>query len=141
MHTLPSLQLGGVPPTQTPRLQVSLVVQASPSSQAFTLFTLTHPVTILHESLVQELASLQFAGEPLTQTPPLQASPTVHALPSLQALVLFTKTHPTPLWQLSLVQGFPSLQTGGAPPTQSPPAQVSPVVHGSPSLQEALFGE
>lgn len=41
--------------------------------------------------------------------------------------------------QLSSVQTLPSLQFGAGPPTHTPPAQVSPVVHASPSLQGAVL--
>src|SRR6185369_7871341 len=41
---LPSSQLGPVPPTQAPPAQVSLVVQAFPSSQGLVLLVCTHPV-------------------------------------------------------------------------------------------------
>ena len=77
-----SLQLMAVP-VQTPALQVSPVVQTLPSLQAFVLFTCTHPVAGLQESVVQGLPSSQFSASP-TQAPPTQASFSVHAFASLQ---------------------------------------------------------
>jgi hypothetical protein len=42
---------------------------------------------------------------------------------------------------MSSVQTLPSLQTGGGPPLQTPPPQVSPVVQASPSSQAAVLFE
>jgi hypothetical protein len=69
------------------------------------------------------------------QTPPLQTSPVVHRLPSLQGLELATCWQPDAELQLSSVHTFPSSQLAGPPGTQLPPAQVSPIVQASPSVQ------
>ena len=91
-----------------PATQLSLVVQALPSLQATALFTCTQPVAGSQESSVQTLPSSQFGGGPPTHTPAEQASPVVHALPSLHGAVFGTKTQ-TPPWHESSVQGLPSL--------------------------------
>jgi len=82
---LPSSQLGAAPPTHTPPLQVSLVVQALPSSHGFVLGTCLQPVAESQESVVQGLLSLQLRGGPPTQLPLLHASLVVQALPSSHA--------------------------------------------------------
>jgi hypothetical protein len=46
----------------------------------------TQPEDGLHESIVQQFPSSQFVGPPELQTPPLQVSPVVQALPSLHAV-------------------------------------------------------
>jgi hypothetical protein len=102
-------------------------------------FVNTHPVAGLQESSVQALPSLQTSAGPPTQAPPLHASGVVHAFPSLQDAVLFTWTQPVPGLQESSVQPLLSLQLGAGPPTQAPPAHVSPVVHALPSLQGAVL--
>src|SRR5438105_4328997 len=91
------LQLGAAPPTQTPSVQVSPVVQALPSSQEAVLLAFTHPVALLHESSVQWLPSLQLGAAPPTQTLNAQVSPVVQALPSSQEAALLAFTHPVAL--------------------------------------------
>jgi hypothetical protein len=44
---------------------------------------------VLHESVVQGLASSQFAAAPATHAPALQTSPVVQAFPSVHEAVLF----------------------------------------------------
>src|SRR5205807_2291393 len=119
--------------------QVSLVVQALPSLQGAVLLTWTQPVEGLQVSSVQTLPSSQEGAGPPTHRPPLQASFVVHMLPSLQGAALLVCTQPVAWLQPSSVQGFPSSQLGGAPPTQFPPLQASLVVHALPSLQGAVL--
>jgi hypothetical protein len=90
-------------------------------------------------SVVHGFPSLQSGGGPATQLPPAQTSPVEQALPSLHGRVLFVWRQPATASQLSVVQGFPSLQLGAAPPTQAPPAHRSFVVQASPSLQAAVL--
>src|SRR5207244_10793607 len=78
------------------------------------------------------------AGPPVLGRP-LQASSVVHGLPSLRGAALLMCTQPVGWLQPSSVQGFPSSQLGGAPPTQFPPLQASLVVHALPSLQGAVL--
>src|SRR5205823_13366057 len=85
VQTLPSLQLGAEPPTQTPPAQVSAVVQALPSVQGAVLGVFRQPVAGSQASSVQTLPSLQLSAGPPTQTPPAQVSVVVQALPSLHA--------------------------------------------------------
>jgi len=101
---------------------------------------LTHPDPVSHASLVHGLPSLQFSAGPPAHAPPEQASPVVQALPSLHGWVLLMNSHPVAGLQVSLVQALPSMQGNGAPPTQVPDAQVSPVVQASPSLHGNVFG-
>jgi len=133
------LQLGAGPPTQTPPLQVSSVVQALPSLQGFVLLVCAHPVVGLHESVVQGLPSSQLGAGPPTQLPPLQVSLVVQASLSLQGSVLLTCTQPVAGLQESSVQGLTSLQLGGGPPTQLPPLQVSLVVQALPSSHGSVL--
>jgi hypothetical protein len=114
VHGFLSSQSGGAPPTQAPLLQVSLVVQALPSSHGALLLVLTQPVCSSQLSSVQTLLSLQLGGGPPTQAPPLQASAVVQALPSSHELLLGTNVQPLAGLQLSSVQGLLSLQTTGS---------------------------
>jgi len=141
VHGLLSLQLVAVPPRHVPPEQASPVVQAFPSSQLAVLLTVSHsPVDGLQESSVQPLPSLQTVGVPATQLPPEQASPTVHAFPSLQVAVLSTCSHtPVDGLQESSVHGLSSLQLVAVPPTHAPPEHASPVVHAFPSSQAAVL--
>ena len=139
MQTLSSSQSSGGPPAQVPSAQVSSVVQASPSSHDAVLFVCTHPVAGSHESSVQTLPSSQSGGGPPMHTPAEQVSAVVQALPSSHDAVLFVWTHPVAGSHESSVQALPSVQSGGGPPTQVPPAQASGVVHGFPSSQDAVL--
>ena len=134
MQRLPSSQSGGGPPTQAPSTQVSLVVQALPSLHETVLFVCAQPLAGLQVSVVQPLPSSQFGAAPPTHTPPEHVSFVVQALPSLHTATLFTCVQPTAEAHASSVQPLPSLQSGGAPPTHCPPAQVSLVVQAFPSL-------
>ena len=62
VQTLPSLQSGAGPPTQTPAAQVSLVVQALPSEQEAVLSVWVHPDCGSQASSVQTLPSSQFGA-------------------------------------------------------------------------------
>jgi hypothetical protein len=139
VHTLPSLQFGGTPPTQLPPEQVSFVVQALPSSHDAVLLVWTQPVAGSQVSSVQTFPSSQFGAAPPAQLPPEHVSFVVQALPSSQGAELSVWTHPVAGSQVSSVQTLPSLQFGGAPPTQLPPEQVSFVVQALPSLHEAVL--
>src|SRR2546428_10823874 len=98
------------------------------------------PVAGSHESSVQTFASLQLGAGPPTHTPPAQVSAVVQALPSVQGAVFDVFTQPVAGLQASSVQTLPSLQLSAAPPTQTPPAQVSAVVQAFPSLHAARAG-
>ena len=79
------------------------------------------------------------AGAPGWHDPPPHASPDVQTLPSLQGAALFVCWHPDAGAQVSSVQGLPSLQPGGGPPAQTPPAHVSFVVQALPSSHAAVL--
>jgi hypothetical protein len=61
------------------------------------------------------------------------------ASPSSQLAVFGVCVHPSNGSQPSFVQTSPSSQSGGGPPTQAVPAQVSFVVHSLPSSHGALL--
>jgi hypothetical protein len=140
VQILPSSQLGGAPPTQTPSEQISAVVHASLSSQGTVLSALIHPIPESHESSVQTLASSQSGAAPPMQMPAEHVSLVVQASPSSHGAVLFVFTHPVPGSQVSSVQTSPSSQSGAGPPTQAPPEQVSSVVQASASSHGTLLG-
>ena len=72
---------------------------------------------------VHGLPSLQSAALPGTHTPPLHASLSVQALPSLQAPKPFEFTQPEAAEQLSSLQTLWSSQFRTPLVTQVPPAQ------------------
>lgn len=133
VHGLLSLQVAAGPPWQAPALQASPWVQALPSLHPIALNAFTQPPALLQESVVQRLPSSQSLLGPGTQLPPVQASPTVHALPSVQATVLLLEVQPLRGSHVSTVQGLPSLQVTAVPGWQEPVAHTSPVVHALPS--------
>ena len=121
-----------------PPPQVSPVVHALPSSQAFVLLVKTHPAASVHVSVVQGLLSLQAIPTP-AQAPPLQTSPDVQALPSSQAFVLLVNTHPVAGLHVSVVHRLLSSQTTAAPGWQAPAPHVSPDVQALPSSQAIVL--
>ncbi len=139
LHTLPSSQSGGTPPTQLPAAQVSAVVQALPSSQGSELSLLVQPVTVLQPSSVQPLPSSQSGGSPPKQSPSEQVSAVVQALPSSQLIDTLTLSQPVGDTQESAVHWSPSSQAGAGPPTQVPAEQLSAVVQASPSSQARVL--
>src|SRR5207244_2789955 len=82
----------------------------------------------------------QTGGGPPTQVPPAQVSAVVQALRSSHGRVLGVFAQPVAGSHVSVVHTLPSVQMGGGPPTQTPPAQVSAVVQALPSLQGSVFG-
>ncbi len=124
----------------TPPAQVSLVLQASRSSQGRVLARLTQPVLALHVSLVHGLLSSQVTAPP-TQLPTLHRSPWVQALPSSQgAITCLNWQLPVAASQVSAVQALPSSHGLLGPATHRPPLQKSPWVHALPSVHGALVG-
>jgi hypothetical protein len=115
-------------------------VHTDPSSQGRLWLANWQPLTLSQLSAVQGLPSLQTLAAPPWQTPPLQASPVVQSLASLQASVEFTKAQPLLGSQLSAVQGLPSLQLAGLAPVQLPSLQRSPLVQALPSSHGTLTG-
>ncbi len=135
VQALPSSQFGAAPPLHTPPLQTSPTVQALPSSQELVELTCVQPSLLSHVSVVQALPSSQLVAPPDLHTPPLQTSPVVQALASSQARLLAACKQPALTSQVSVVQGFVSSQPSATPGLQTPPPQVSPVVHALPSSQ------
>jgi hypothetical protein len=95
----------------------------------------------LHESVVQGLASLHVSGTPAVHTPPTQVSAPLHALPSGHGVASGAVLCPQPVVgsQVSVVQGFPSLQLSAVPAMQTParhvsvPSQTFPLLQSVPS--------
>src|SRR5262245_56268037 len=75
------------------------------------------------------------------QVPPRQRPLWVQRLPSSQAVrsARLVCVQPDAGSQPSAVQLLPSLQSGGGPPAQLPPEQVSFVVQALPSLHAAVL--
>ena len=101
---------------------------------------MAQPVAGLQESLVHGLPSSQLAATPGTQVPPAQASPMVHALPSVQASVVWACTQPAAGSHVSAVHGLPSSQFAPEPAMHAPFTQLSPNVQALPSEQPDANG-
>src|SRR5262249_58642626 len=84
--------------------------------------------------------AVQTIGFEPMQVPPRQASLWVQRLPSSHGVrsASVVWVQPVAGSQLSAVQLLPSLQLGGGPPTQLPPAQVAAVVQALPSSHAAV---
>jgi hypothetical protein len=114
VHTFPSLQLSAVPAVQVPFWQVSAPLQRLPSGQEVPLATgvTVHPVAGLHPSVVHTFPSLHVSGVPEVHAPAWQVSVPLQRLPSAHAVPFATVAFEHwPALQVSVVQGFPSLQS------------------------------
>ncbi len=127
------------PGVQPPSAQVSPTVHALLSLQAAVLLTFLHPDAGSQLSSLHKLPSPQAAALPATHKPPPQASPTVHALPSLHGTSLLTCAHPSFPSQLSVVQMLLSSQLVVPPGRQTASLQASPMVQTLPSSQAMLL--
>jgi len=110
VQAIPSSQFTGAI-WHAPAAQSSIPLQALPSEHVVPSGATVweHPVTVLHESIVQGLWSSQSMGCPW-QTAPKHMSPPVHAVPSLQNYGPAEKcVHPVPTVHESRVQELPSL--------------------------------
>jgi hypothetical protein len=137
---LPSSHLAGLPALHWPSLQVSPTLQALPSLHGRLLAVWVQATLGSHESVVHGLPSSHGGGTPGTQLPPWHLSSLLQALPSSHGPVVALNWQPSLASQLSAVHGLPSWQVSAGPAAQLPLAQVSPLVHRSPSLQgRALF--
>ncbi len=139
VQALPSLQVCVVPDWHALLAQASPIVHTLPSLHAALLAEFTQPEDALQVSLVQALPSSQSIPAPGTQLPAAQASPTVHTLPSLQVLLLFSVWQPVAALHESVVHGLPSSQFWFTPGAHTPPEQTSPIVHTLPSLHAAVL--
>src|SRR5262249_42446214 len=110
VHGLPSSQLDGVPEVQRPAWQVSTPLHTVAAWQGVLSLPAAcwPPCTVLHESAVQALPSLQSGGVPAVQLPFWQVSTPLQALPSLQVVPLLSTTnwHPAAGLQESPVHGL-----------------------------------
>ncbi len=140
MHGLPSSQFCGVPAWQLPPEQKSPTVHLLPKLHEAVLLVYTQPLAGLQLSEVQPLPSLQVTAAPDWQLPPEQTSPLVQALLSSQFVVRFVWRQPATVSQISEVHGLLSLQLSAVPPGwQALDAQMSPMVHASPSEHVLVF--
>ncbi len=128
MHGLPSSQLMAPPATHLPPAQVSPAVQTLLSLHGAVLLADWHPKETSQVSVVHGLPSSHLLGPLGVQTPPLQVSPTVQLLLSLQTATLSTCTQPLIAPHESSVHGLPSSQATLVPGTHCPAAQASPTV-------------
>ena len=140
LHWESPSQVTGKPPRQAPPTQISPSVQGSPSLHAPLLGVNVQPVVLSHSSSVQGLSSSQTRSSPGVHAPPVQRSPSVQRLPSSHGCSAGTETHPVSDAQVSVVQGFPSLQSTSSPPRQRPPEHRSLLVQASPSSQRPWRG-
>jgi hypothetical protein len=115
VQLMPSSQFTAVPGWHVPPPHTSCPLQKSASSQGAVLLACTHPLAGLHESFVHTLPSSQFGAAPPTHTPPAHVSLVVHALPSLQALVLFAWAQPVAGTHESFVHTLASSQLRAVP--------------------------
>ena len=139
VHGLPSLQEMAEPAWHEPPAHTSPTVHTLPSSHGAMLLVLVQPLPASQLSVVHGLPSSQVLGAVGVHTPPLQVSPTVQLLLSLQGTVFGVCWQPAVLSHESSVQGLPSSHEGGAPPMQPPSPHLSMVVHTSPSLHGRLL--
>ena len=126
-------------PVQVPWLHASLPVHAFLSSQVPVTGVLMQPLLGSQLSSVQTLLSSQLTGLEV-QTPAVQMSPVVHALPSSQAVpVSAVFWQPCFVSQTSAVHGFLSSQETAVAWLQLLFLHVSPLVHALPSSHVTAF--
>jgi len=139
VHALLSSQLVALLPAQPPPPQTSPLEQALPSSHAAVLFTCLQASELSHVSVVQGLPSSQLLKDKPLHSPPWQASPVVHALPSSQLKLLSLCVQPLSAAQASVVHTLLSSQASAPVGAQMPAPQTSPVVQALPSLHAAVL--
>jgi hypothetical protein len=114
VQTFPSLQTSAVPAVQVPFWQVSAPLQRFVSAHEVPFVTgvAVQPVAGLQPSVVHTLPSLQTIAVPAVHTPAWQVSAPLQRFPSGHAVPFATTAFPhTPAVQVSVVQGFESLQS------------------------------
>jgi hypothetical protein len=145
-HWSEALQTTGLPPEQFPDWQVSVRVQALPSSHWVPLSAGFEQVPLAGLQVPTPWhwsAAIHVTGlEPL-QDPDWQVSVSVHLSPSLHAVPLaalgfeqlpLVGSHVPATWHMSL-----AVHVFGLPAVQPPAWQVSDTVQGLPSLQASPF--
>lgn len=164
VHSLPSLHVSGVPVVQpTPGVQVSVPLHALPSSHVSGALGMQPAPGMQNSTPLQMLPSLHCTGEPATQpkpaehvstplhtspslqlrtpvgvhVPPVQASPVVQALSSVQITpeTFVPWLQPVASEQASFVQTLPSSHLPETVPTHAPDTHWSTPVQKRPSLQ------
>lgn len=140
VHGLASSQPLAKPPVQTPATQASPTVHALPSEHTSVVFVYTQPTVALQPSAVHGLPSLHTAAAPPMHAPCWQVSPTLHALPSVQALSRSWNTHPCWGSQKSTVHALSSAQPVTSPGMHTEPTHTSPAVQALASLQTLAPG-
>ncbi len=133
-HWSEAVQVTGLLPVQVPLWQESVWVQALPSLQEVPFAAAGFeqaPVEVLHVPAVWHWSdAVHTIGVPALQTPALQVSAPLQALPSLQDVPLATfvwVTTPAVL-HASAVQGLASSMVAVTEPLQAPLEQVPAVV-------------
>ena len=143
VHTFESLQLSGVPATQTPAWQLSLPLHTVESRHGvpFSTGVNVQPTVGLQVSVVHTLESLHVSGVPAVHVPLWHVSLPLHTVASAHdvPLATFTFAQPVAGLQLSVVHAFESLQLRGVPGTHVPLWQVSPPLHRFASAQDVPF--
>ncbi len=137
VHGLPSSHTVLSPAAHLPLVQASPKVQTSPSLHAAALGVLTQSVLASQLSSVHGLPSPQLFTFPDRHLLPVQVSPTVHTLLSVQGSALLMARQPLVASQTSVLQGLPSSQFLVKPLAHLPALQVSPTVHTLLSLHGA----
>src|SRR5438132_1690791 len=147
-HWSAAVHTRGLAPTQAPASQVSVCVQALPSSQGAPSSLgglLQMPVAGLQAPAAWHWsAAVQATGLAPTQAPASQVSVCVQAMPSLQGAPLgLAGLLQTPVAGLQVPAEWhwsAAVQATGLAPTQAPASQVSVCVQALPSLQGAPLG-
>src|SRR5437870_1683912 len=140
-HWSAAVQTTGLAPTQAPASQVSVCVQALPSSHGAPLSLgglLQTPVAGLQVPAVWHWsAAVQATGLAPTQAPASQVSLCVQALPSLHGAPLslggLLQTPDAGLQTPAVWHWSAAVHTTGLAPTQAPASQASVCVQASPS--------
>src|SRR5262249_36661352 len=141
-HWSEAVHTTGFAPVQVPARQVSLCVQALPSSQVlpFGFSGLEHvPVAGVQVPAAWHWSrAVQTAGLAPVPVHGWQVSLSVQALPSLQVVpsVTLLCLQPAAGSQLSVVQALPSSQLSAGPPTHTPAEHWSLLVQALPSSHE-----
>src|SRR5207237_1035189 len=126
-------------PMHLPPEQLSPVVAGLPSSHASALLRWPQPTAGgVQKSVVQTLASSQFAGVP-RHAPRVQVSPAVQTLPSVQGIALeLTNPHVPAQWHAVLVQRVAAVRAGPGGGAVSQVRKVGPT--GPASASENAVG-
>ena len=133
VQPLLSSQFSCLPGWQAPALQLSPSVQALPSLQKLPPGMVTQPLALSQVAAVHTPALAHCTAAPAWHNPAWQASPWVHASPSLHGPFCAVNAQPSLGSQASAVHGLPSPHTMPTPAVHLPAWQASPLVQALPS--------